>query len=78
MKPDDLKMAGLYFHMGDTYFRKNQYTLAIKYLEKFLSYDPGGQTSEKARQILKNCRFAEEKMKLPMGLGYFPPSIRET
>ena len=32
MKPDDLKMAGLYFHMGDTYFRKNQYTLAIKYL----------------------------------------------
>ena len=66
MKPDDLKMAGLYFHMGDTYFRKNQYTLAIKYLEKFLSYDPGGQTPEKARQILKNCRFAEEKMKLQL------------
>jgi len=74
MNPDDLKMAGLYFHMGDLYYRKNQYTLAIKYLEQFLSYAPRGQTPEKARQILKNCRFAEEKVKLQMKFNPEPLS----
>ncbi len=64
--PDDPKTIGAQLALADMYYREGSYEMALKFLQKFKSFNPPPKMVKSAAKLEQNANFALAQIKNPL------------
>ncbi len=64
--PDDPKTIGAQLALADMYYREGSYEMALKFLQKFKSFNPPPKMIKSAAKLEQNANFALAQIKNPL------------